>query len=48
MANLMDNDLISKYESEFGLTSTEITQKLDALTTEVDKGVWNLYIIINT
>ncbi|VVT45186.1 uncharacterized protein SAPINGB_P000666 [Magnusiomyces paraingens] len=37
MANLMDNDLISKYESEFGLTSTEITQKLDALTTEVDK-----------
>lgn len=39
MANLLDNDLISKYESEFNLTYTEISQKIDTLETENDVGM---------
>lgn len=40
MANLMDNDLISKYESEFNLTYTEISQKIDAIENETGVGMF--------
>lgn len=38
MASPFDNDLITKYESDFGLTYNEILQKIESIENETSSG----------